>query len=241
MTRRRPATDEGMTLIEMVIAMLIMSIAVVTIVGALATMIELTAEHRGHAVIEAGTRSFGEAAQEQAKFTTKLTAGVTSGATTLPVADTSLLPRVDGTNTYVSVDREVMRVTNISASALTVVRDVNGDAPAAHLSSAAVVPVLRCPSATQLTPASGTYALVTGVAPSITSVEYWNASTGTFQDRASCLTNYDDTCALIDDVALPECGYGYYRAAVTVSTTAADTRLRTITTATRILLRTGSS
>ena len=233
-----------MTLIEMVIAMLVMSIAVVGIVAALTAMLELTSEHRGHAVIETGSRSFGETAQQQAQFTTKLTAIATSGAGTLTVADTSLLPRLDGVtsnaNTYVSVDREVMRVTAISATSLTVSRDVNGDAAVAHAVGAAVVPIMRCPTSIQLTPASGTYEAVTGVSPTITAVEYWNPVTSTFTDRATCLSNYTTTCTAAGQSQSAECGYGLFRASITV-TTPGDARLRNVTTSTQILLRSGSS
>lgn len=241
MTRRRLATDEGVTLIEMVIAMLIMSIAVVTIVGALTTMIQLTAEHRGHAVIEAGTRNFGEAAQQQAQFTTKLTAATTATATTLTVADTSLLPRVDGNETYISVDREVMRVTGISGSgtSLSVDRNINADATT-HDLGATVVTVLRCPTGAQLTPMAGTYESVTGVVSTLDSVEYWNPTTSTFEGRTACLANFDDNCTAAGLAVGFECGYGLFRAAITL-TTPGDSRLRNVTTSTKILLRAGSS
>ena len=247
-----------MTLVEMVIAMLIMAIAVVTIVGALTTMIQLTSQHRGHAVVEVGSRNFGQAVQQQAQFTTKLTADVSSGATSLPVADTSLLPRADNSNlnnyTYVLVDREVMRVTAISATALTVVRNVNSDPATAHLQNAAVVPVLRCPTIQQLTPAMGTYEAVTGVQSVISSVEYWSAQTNSFTDRSTCtngvpmqptkvVLGFDDLCDDPDSnnvFVLPECGYGYFRATIDV-TTPGDIRLRSVTTSTTILLRAGSS
>lgn len=245
MSRHHSDADGGFTLIEMVIAMLVMSIAVVGIVAALSAMIELTSEHRGHAVLETGSRSFGEAAQEQAQFTTTLTAAVNGSTTTMPVTSTALLPRVDPTSTetytYVSVDREVMRVTAIGANSMTVVRDVNNDGAATHAQKAVVVPLVRCPTALQLTPATGTYEAVTGLGASIDSVAYWDPTTKSFNpDRGACISSFKAACIASGNVVAAECGYGLFRATITV-TTSGDSRLRNLSTTTTILLRSGTS
>jgi prepilin-type N-terminal cleavage/methylation domain-containing protein len=245
--------EAGFTLIEMIIALLIMAIAVVTIAGGLAAMLELTGQHRGHAVTEVAARSFSEVAQEQAHATTVLTANLAkdAGDTTLAVVSTALLPRVDGTNSYVLVGREVMRVSSMpTATSIVVNRVHNAGTLEAHDAGDAVTPVLRCPTAAQLTPDDGTYEAVEGVDITISAVEYWDSVQKKFlTDRDACIggthtatvdsDGFDETCADPDSPAtlvLPECGWGYYRATVEV-TTPDDGRLKEIQTSTSVLLR----
>lgn len=248
--------DDGFTLVEMVIALLVMATAVVTIVGALSAMVELTGQHRGHAVTEVAARSFSEAAQQQARATTTLTQAVDVDDSFLTVASTSHLPRVDGTNTFVVVDREVMRVTGMpSATRIDVVRDHNEDGTVeGHTAGSQVAPVLRCPTAAQLTPEESTYAAAEGIEIVLTDVEYWDTEEGEFVgDRNSCINGrhsapldsngFDENCDDPDSTAifvLPSCGWRYFRATVEVSTPG-DGRLREVTTSTKVLLRSASA
>ena len=232
--------EEGFTLIEMVIAMLVMSIAVIAIVTALASMIQLTRDQRGHAVTETAVRSFGQAVQAQAQFRTTLTGAMSAGATSVTVADASLLPP-GGSNSYVLVDREVMQVNSVNRATNTLsVSRAQGDEPAAaHASGASLAVVLHCPSATELTPTSTAYSATTGTSPTITNVEYWDGSSSTFVSQGACQTAFTTRCASAS-VIEPNCGYGLFRVTLSV-TTAGDPRLNGLSTTSEVMVRSGST
>lgn len=233
--------DGGFTLIEAVIAIMVISIAVVTLVGGLVSMIQLTQAHRGHAVVETAARSFGQAIVATAQSSAGLAAGVSASATTIDVEDASALPAA-GPESYLLVDREVIRLAAINRTTgrLTVERARGGTTGAAHTADAAVVPLLRCPTAAQLAPPSGSYKVATGVTPTITAVEYLDSTTGVFTSTsaASCLDRYEELCPA--PTLLPECGSGYFRISVSVSTNG-DSRLRNVAATTRVLVRSGSA
>jgi hypothetical protein len=134
---------------------------------------------------------------------------------------------------------------------LLVERAVNGpDTLAAHAVNAPVAPVLRCPTVAQLTPADGTYEHTIGTQAALTNVEYWDEVANAFTaDRSICLNGhdlaggvrspgFDETCASISEVVVPECGWSYYRGTVTI-TTPGDGRLRNVSTSTRLFIRGG--
>lgn len=62
---RRLAEDDGMSLIELVITVVIMSITFVALFGAMAVAIELSDRHRKHATAEAAIRSLAEEVKKQ--------------------------------------------------------------------------------------------------------------------------------------------------------------------------------
>lgn len=244
--------DSGFTLIESVIAMLVMTIAVVTIVGALATMITFIGEHRQHAVAETSTRSAGQLATATVMGTSlasPITAGQTDG---LPLTDVyRVLPEGGGTastaahaETYVQIGAEVMRVRtrNEAAGTIDVERRVGWDAalPATGYSDdARVVPILRCPTAEQLEASVDTLVLGDGVtvAVPVDGVTYWKPGgiAGTYQNRTGCLADYNLRCPPPE--ALAECGFGLVRVRVQVDTPD-DPRLNSRET--ELLLRQGS-
>lgn len=230
-------SDAGFTLLEMVIAIMVMSIAMVAIVAGLASMLQLSGEHRGHAVVETSAHSFSQAIEAAAQFQTKLSSGVSSSATSLPVADSSLLKA----GNYITVDRETMQVTGVGSGTATVTRGVNGSSTQeSHAAGALVNRILRCPDVLEMTPPAGSYQTAAGVSPpTVTSVEYWDPATNSFQptSASACTTAYDVVCR--GDV-LAECGTGLYRAAVALGTTG-DSRLRNIASTTYVLVRTGGS
>lgn len=236
-----PEDDDGFTLIEAVIALMVMSIAVVALVGALVTMISLSEEHRGHAVAETAARSFGEAVQASAQSSTPLTTAeaAVTGTVTFRVADATTLPPA-GSNSYLLVDREVVRLTSIDRNTgdLTVVRAQGGSVAAAHAIGAGVTPLLHCPQVADLTPPTTAYTAATGVLPTITAVEYWRTSSSSFVNRTNCLADYDTLCP--SNTLLPECSAGLFRLSISV-TTSGDSRLNGISTTTRVLVRDGSS
>lgn len=233
--------EDGFTLIEAVIAIMVISIAVVTLVGGLVTMIQLTQAHRGHAVAETAVRSFGQAVIATAQSSAGLAAGVTASATSLTVDDASTLP-APGASTYLLLDREVVRLDAVdrATGVLTVARAQGGTTGAAHTAAAAVVPLLRCPTPTHLAPPTTAYRVATGVTPTITAVEYLDPATGAFTSTSagSCLTRYQELCP--GSTLLPECGTGYFRVSVSV-TTSGDSRLRNVAATTRVLIRAGSA
>lgn len=235
------ADEAGFTLIEAVIAIMVISIAVVTLVGGLVSMIQLTQAHRGHAVAETAARSFGQAVVATAQSSAELATAVSASATSITVEDASALP-AEGAASYLLLDREVVRLSavNRTSGVLTVVRAQGGTTAAAHTADAAVVPLLRCPSAAALTPPSGSYRLAGGVSATVTSVEYLDPATGAFTSTSasSCLTRYQELCP--GSTLLPECGTGYFRVAVAVSTSG-DSRLRDVAATTRVLVRSGSA
>lgn len=245
-------SEDGFTLIETVIAMLVMTIAVVTIVGALTTMITFTSEHREHAVAETSTRSVGQIATAVVSGTT-LTNAIGAGDTNgIQVADAArLLPQGSGapttanhTQTYVQVGDEIMRVDfrNVGANTINVERRIGWDPglpETGHAAGSMVLPVLRCPTADQLEPAIAADALGDGVTFDVPAdgVTYWKpgGTAGTFVDRSACLADYNLRCPPPE--ALAECGYGLVRARIEVSTPE-DPRLNSRETA--LLLRQGS-
>ena len=244
---RAPRGDHGLTLIEVVIAMLILSVAVITLVGGLATMVELSKEHRGHAAAETAARSFGQAVQAVAQTSTPLTATISAGATSITVADATTLPAA-GSNSYLLVEREVMRVTGINRASgvVTVVRGEGRSTATGHSSGTDVVPLLHCPEASTLTPDPSLYPTATGVSASITRVEYWRPATTSFStSRNDCLADWAIYCdqavaATEVDELLAECNPGLFRVTVAV-TSGGDSRLRGVGATTAVLVRTGSA
>lgn len=234
--------DDGFTLIESVIAMLIMSIAVVTIVGALATLIQLVGSHRGQAVAETGARSFAQAVQAQAQFSTTLDGDVAATASVLPLDDASLFPPA-GEDTFATIGREVVRVELVTRGAdpsIRVERDVNGDAASGAADGTAVVPFTRCAPSASLTPPGGSYEVANGATPTVNGVEYWSRAASSFVGRNACLTEFADRCELdSEDLVLPECATGLMRVTLGVTTTG-DTRLDGVDTTTTVLVRRGS-
>lgn len=252
--------DTGFTLIEMVIAMLIMSIAVVTIVGALSTMITLTSEHRGHAAVEDAAHSFSQAVQAQAQFSTKLHAAVTNAsATTISVDDASLIPpgsddTAAGVDTFLIINREVMHVDHVDRSNNTVKvdRHITGTPPASgHAQGDAVVPFTRCGGPALFTPDPSTYQSTPGLTTTVTTVEYWKPATGgggSWVNQSTCKSDYTQIpspCATNGYIG-PECGSGFRRVTLAIksSDTSAlnyDKRFRGVDTTTQVLVRRASA
>lgn len=232
-----PDGDDGYTLIEAVIAILVMSIAVVGLFAALTNLVKLSQEHRGFAVAETGARSFAQAVQARAQNAPPLASAVTSLAATISVSDARTLP---GIGAFVRIDREVLRISSIdrATGVVGVTRGEAGSVAAAHLQSALVVPAFRCPSAAQLTPDPSSYDAAKGVDPTVHAVSYWQPSTKTFVASGTCGSDYTTLCP--GSLMLPECDTGLYKVEIKIATTG-DARLRGIGTTTTLLVRTGST
>lgn len=250
MTRRASRDDSGLTLIEAVIAMGILAVAVITLVGGLASLSLLSQEHRGHAVAETATRSFGQAVQALAQSSSPLADPVNSTSTpsfTVSDATTFPPPSTDASRySYLLVDREVVRLTAVNriTGALTVVRGQGGTEAATHAADANVVPLLRCPHASTLTPVPATYTVTPGTVVSVDAVEYWSVTTSTFVNQATCLTQYNALCP--SSTLLPECSAGLFRVTLKVTgpddarPAGIDTAADGIDTTTSLLVRSGS-
>lgn len=251
--RTHPAdADEGFTLIEAVMAIAIIGIAVVVLVGALVGLISSTQQHRGNVVAESATRNVTQAVLARTQARTTLTSGIgaSAGSVTLQVADASSFPATG----FVSVDREIMRVTARTASSLSVVRGngraydtwPSGDPTSvvSHAAGALVSPALMCAKASEITPDPSTYVVPTGVSVTVSGIEYWDPVANAFiADRSTCIAQYTARCRYDDqtedDLRL-DCDAGVHR--ITLSTsTAGDSRYKGATGSTQFLLRRGAA
>ena len=256
MTRVRLPRDEGFTLVELLIAIVIIGITVSVMVLAMSTLVVATEEQRGHAVSDNNARSFAEAMQQKVSFKTTLTAAVSaSGAATLsladPVAGFQTSPVSSSSTFDVLVDQEIMTVTAASGSTLTVTsgnRGAAGSAAAAHSSGASVSQDFICPTALfAASPSSHSgylnpdgFTQPSNATVSIGEIDYWNPATNTWtaaNATSTCLTNFSTGSVGCPDSStfLPECDPGYYRVDVHVATTLAN--LRNVTTDTWVLIR----
>jgi prepilin-type N-terminal cleavage/methylation domain-containing protein len=236
--RVSPGDDDGFTLVEVLMAMLVMSVAVAAIIDGLTTIIGHGREHRGHAVMEAATRN-GASSTVAVANGTRLRSELVTTSTTLEVLDASLLPPPTTEGSYVTVGTEVMKVLtrNTTDDLVTVTRRVNGETSTVAALGSVVAPVLRCPTATQLTPTLSSSALPDGSAVQVATVDYWapGGTGGSFVDRPACLAAYEVRCPAPE--ILVECGYGLVRATVRATTT--DSRLNGKTEETVLLVRQG--
>lgn len=232
----RPSGDEGFTLTEVLMAMLIMSIAVAAVIEGLTTMVGLGREHRGHAVLEAATRNVATSAVAVATGTT-LTATAAGGS--LAVADASLLPPPTAEGTYATLGNEIIKITSrdTGTDQIGATRGYNGDPVTSAPVGTRVTPVLRCPTASQLEPTIAAAELPDGSAVRVTSVDYWQpgGAGGSFTDRSACMAAYETRCPAPE--VLVECGFGLFRARVEARTT--DARLNGKTEETVVLVRQG--
>src|SRR6185312_3172310 len=75
--RNRPGlqTDEGFTLVELLIAMVIMGTAIAALVTAMGGLVAATTNQQGHAVNETVVHDFGQAVNAKAVFATQLATG----------------------------------------------------------------------------------------------------------------------------------------------------------------------
>ena len=250
---RRLHDDDGLTLIEAVIAMLILSIAVITLVGALAVMVEGTRKHRGQAVTETASRSFAQAVQALAQSSTSLSSAVSASATSFTLSDDSTLPPASS-STYLLVDREIVRLDSYALSGgkrtgtIAVIRAQGGTTAAAHTAGTSVVPLLRCPTTALLTPDPGAYNLPPGAAATVTKVEYYDPADQSFSDPSTpdtsppsptsrCEQNYAVRCP--GTTLSPECSTAVFRVSIEI-TTPGDSRLENVTTTTQVWVRSGS-
>lgn len=241
--------DEGLTLIETLISMLILSTAVIVIVAGLSNMILAGQYHRGYAVAEAASKNYAQAIQRRANFSTTLDGAITSSQTSVTVADGTGFPTADF---LVGVDNEVLRVTMRSGNTLTVVR-ASGESPtsefrrdpatqSSHADDSPVVRVFRCPSAAEMLLQPGEYTLPAGASATVTGVTHWLPSAGDFVSTTDCKADYVVHCRFggtSEDIRA-NCDRGLHRLEVLI-TTPGDSRLKAVETTTQVLVRRGGA
>lgn len=250
----RPRRDEGFTLVELLITIVIMGVAISVLVLAMSSLVVATEEHRGHAVSDTAVRDFSEAMQQKVSWVTSITSPATvpsSGGVTLTLADPISNFQ---TNTFpfdILVDQEVMTVRSGTGNTLTIAssgRGAAGSVAAAHSSGANVSQDFICPTATfSASPANHSgyfypdgYTQPSNATVSIGEIDYWNPIANTWtsaNDTSTCMNNFSTGSFGCPDsnTFLPECDPGYFRVKVHVATLLGN--LRNVTTDTWVLIR----
>ena len=249
--------ESGMTLIELLIALVIMAIISVSILGSITTLSTASQNQRGIANIDAATLSYAEAIKHHVHFTTTVPGGITSGATSFTVSDASELTAP----VELSVDGELMKVGTITGALLSNVTRGDRDTTAtAHTATALINPVYTpCPMAAQLAPT--TFTAPTYVSSvRITEIDYWIPSSGSFvvgqtwsgtkyviqAGRATCESAFQALCPsytsdgnnwanTFQSDNEPECDPGLER--VTITATGDNSTANTVTTTTVLVRR----
>ncbi|MCU1586655.1 MAG: hypothetical protein JWN31_148 [Frankiales bacterium] len=234
--RPRPPEDDGFTLIETLIALVIMSTTIIALVTVLSGVIVTTQFHRGNAVAEDVTHNVVESVVARMAAKTTLTGAVSAASLSLPVQSGSAFSNLG----YVNVDDEMMQVVAAGATTITVARVASN--VVTHASGASVTAAFRCPSPSQLTPVTTGWS-PSGVTATIGSVEYWDPSSSAFVSSATCVTQYIARC--LDADGLPGdfrdgCDSGLTRLTIDIST-AGDSRYKGVTATTQVLVRRGSA
>ena len=251
--------DRGFTLVELLIAMVILGLSVSVLVLAMSSLVVASQEHRGHAVSDTAARDFAEAMQQKWSFVSKITALDNTGATggvTFTLAD-PVSGFQSSTPFDIVIDQEVMTVTTASGNTITVKpgdRAAAGSTASGHSVGATISQDFICPRANATDPAaanSAGYLYPDGyvdpkdaanhklATASIGEVDYWNPVASTFDtsSQSTCLGYFSQGASGCPDnhTFLPECDPGFLRVKVVVPTSL--TNLRNVTTTTWVLLR----
>ena len=244
LTRVRSNVDEGFTLVELLIAMLIMGIAVAALVTAMGGLVSATDSHRGLAQDEAVAHNVAQQVVSKYSFSTELDAAAPASQSYVCIKDdpdgflTSALTSID-----LTVDQETMAVTGSgvkggvgcagSSWKIPVTRGFGGTSNVDHVAKAPVHQLFACPGTTANGSGIG-YVMATGtrayVLPnpgiSVTAgIEYWDPTSNTFSSgQDACFTTYQARCHDEDNTPskfdlLPECDTGLARVTLTVTDT----------------------
>jgi prepilin-type N-terminal cleavage/methylation domain-containing protein len=164
--RPRRNRDDGFTLVELLIAMVIMGTAVIALVAAMGNIFVATANNRGYSRLETNMRAFAESMQGKANFRTTLSSAITAAQTSLTIDDavtafgdtpaTGSFAGCTSVNSctnfpfFIVVDTETMKVTGLVSGnqhQLQVQRAQTGSVAAQHAQGAGVVQLFGCPIA----------------------------------------------------------------------------------------------
>lgn len=168
MTAQAPNYDRdgGFTLVELLIAMVIMGTAVIVLVAAMGNIFVAAANNRGYSRLETNMRALAESMQKKAAFRTTLSSAIDSSQTSLTIddsvtgfGDTPTTGSFAGCTSvssctnfpfFIVVDSETMKVTGLVSNnqhQLQVVRAQTGSVAAKHAQGASVVQLFGCPIA----------------------------------------------------------------------------------------------
>jgi prepilin-type N-terminal cleavage/methylation domain-containing protein len=154
-------SEEGFTLVELLLAILIIGIAVSAMVAALGSMAQASSNHRSWAVLESTTHNYAEAIQSKAALVVPLSAVVYAPGThglppcpntgtindTLQAASPYTVSSFGSvTPFYAVVDQETLSVTGGSGQTLNVTRCNTGTIATGHsATTATITQLLVCP------------------------------------------------------------------------------------------------
>lgn len=250
MTRRLhrgTAADAGDTLIEILIAIVILGITVTAMIGAITVAITSSDTHRRLTDVELLSRSYGEQVEDQALHpsSTTLASAASSGDKSITVASSTGFP-TSGSFTA-AVDGEVVSVTKINGTTWTISALADD-----HTSGTPVVQYQPCPGVSDLYVSGFSVGSARVVSPdsmsqsaTITNVEYFD-NAGNSYSAAACSTFWSTSglpCSKFessDTVHLTECDLPLIR--VTIHFDSTDKTQPTGATAdTRVLIRRGNA
>lgn len=238
-TTARHARDEGDTLIEILMTIMVLGITVAGLIAALTLGISSTDAHRRLTNVEVFSRAYGEKVVDQAMHPTSTTLnGATSvGDTQITVVSSAGF----STGTTAAVDGEVVNVTGVPA-----VNRLNVSALTdAHSDGSSVTKYQPCPTASDLFvsfPIPASERVTAPTVSSIQNVEYFD-NAGNPVSAANC-TNYWSTTALpcskfATDDHLTECDLPVIRVTLKLDSTDVGTTTGASGT-TRVLIRRGN-
>ena len=244
-THRLAPADSGETLIEILIAVAIMTVVMVGLIQALTTGVLATDTHRRLTDVEVVARAYGESLVGQFNHPASSTITAVPDATHITVANAGVF----GSAPFgIAVEAEVLQVSGVSGNTLA----LTNAAQFTHTVGATVTGYNSCPTAAQLAPTFTVPAQAKKInAPTITNVEYFTSvsdigtpisgSCGT-NDSGSGFWSTTIPCSKFSPpVHYTTCDPPLIR--VTVTTTSSDTGTsgKQATTVTRVLLRRGNA
>ena len=153
-------SEEGFTLVELLLAILIIGIAVSAMVAALGSLAQASSNHRTWAVLESTTHDYAEAIQSKAALVVPLSAPMNAPGTgglpncpnngtindTVQIAPPYTLASFGSISPfYAVIDQETLSVTGGTGQTLTVQRCNTGTIATTHSTTATLTQLLVCP------------------------------------------------------------------------------------------------
>jgi type II secretory pathway pseudopilin PulG len=247
-TSRLPSQDGGETLVEILMAVVIMGIVMTGLIAGLTTTTIASDAHRRLSDVEVVARNYGEGLVKNATHpsSTQLASTAASGSGSVVVTSNTGFPAAF----TASVDGEVVAVSSVSAATGGNWQwTLSGSLAETHAAGVTAIRYQPCPTATDLTYSGFTTSSQHIGTPAVTAVEYFGAPTSIGAQppgltAAQCATYWQITglpCAAQDTlIHFTECDPPLLRATITVSSTDATTSARSAATTTRVLLRRGN-
>ena len=246
---RHPHTDEGVTLVELLVALVVMALISTAVLEGITTLANASKNHRGIATVDAATTAYAEAIKHHVDFTTRLASDLNASANTISVNSVAELSASNSSPLEVLIDGELIKVTGVNQGAKTLSvaqRGDRGTAATSHTTGTQLTPSYTpCPDVSTLTPLTYQTATYPAVALPTFTLEYWvPTGGGSFVSRSACMTYFRTQTACtgfsgtdpFQDDNQPDCDPGIQRATVTAVGDATTGNSKTTTV---ILLRRG--